>query len=104
MGLDYVDIFYSHRFDPSTPLEETMGALASAVKSGKALYAGVSSYDAPTTARAAKILRELGYAPRFTIEDAICELTEAFRAGKVTDPLTNPLYFNIKRMQEVNLK
>jgi L-glyceraldehyde 3-phosphate reductase len=60
MGLDYVDIFYSHRFDPSTPLEETMGALASAVKSGKALYAGVSSYDAPTTARAAKILRELG--------------------------------------------
>ncbi|NDC76198.1 L-glyceraldehyde 3-phosphate reductase [bacterium] len=60
MGLDYVDIFYSHRFDPSTPLEETMGALASAVKSGKALYAGVSSYDAPTTVRAAKILRELG--------------------------------------------
>jgi L-glyceraldehyde 3-phosphate reductase len=60
MGLDYVDIFYSHRFDPHTPLEETMGALATAVKSGKALYAGVSSYDAPTTARAAKILRELG--------------------------------------------
>jgi nucleoside-diphosphate-sugar epimerase len=51
-----------------------------------------------------KILRELGYAPRFTIEDAIRELTEAFRAGKVADPLTNPLYFNIKRMQEVNLK
>lgn len=60
MGLDYVDIFYSHRFDPHTPLEETMGALATAVKSGKALYAGISSYDAPTTARAAKILRELG--------------------------------------------
>ena len=60
MGLDYVDIFYSHRFDPHTPLEETMGALATAVKSGKALYAGVSSYDAPTTARAAKVLRELG--------------------------------------------
>ncbi len=60
MGLDYVDIFYSHRFDPHTPLEETMGALATAVKSGKALYAGVSSYDAPTTARAAKILRDLG--------------------------------------------
>ncbi len=60
MGLDYVDIFYSHRFDPHTPIEETMGALATAVKSGKALYAGVSSYDAPTTARASKILRELG--------------------------------------------
>lgn len=60
LGLDYVDIFYSHRFDPHTPLEETMGALATAVKSGKALYAGISSYDAPNTARAAKILRELG--------------------------------------------
>ncbi|MCX6974068.1 MAG: hypothetical protein NTZ94_07145 [Verrucomicrobia bacterium] len=51
-----------------------------------------------------KILRELGYSPRFTIEDAIRELTEAFRAGKVANPLTNPLYFNIKRMQEVHLK
>ena len=51
-----------------------------------------------------KILREIGYAPRFTIEDAIRELTEAFRTGKVADPLTNPLYFNIKRMQEVHLK
>ena len=60
MGLDYVDIFYHHRTDPSTPLEETMGALAQAVRSGKALYVGVSNYDAPTTARAAKILRELG--------------------------------------------
>src|SRR5256714_9055790 len=53
MGLEYVDIFYSHRFDPETPLEETMGALASAVKSGKALYAGVSSYSAEDTPRAA---------------------------------------------------
>ncbi len=60
MGLDYVDIFYHHRPDPKTPLEESMGALAQAVRSGKALYAGVSNYDAPTTARAAKILRELG--------------------------------------------
>ncbi len=60
MGLDYVDIFYSHRPDPDTPLEETMGALAHAVRSGKALYVGVSSYDAPTTARAAQILREMG--------------------------------------------
>ncbi len=60
MGLGYVDIFYSHRPDPHTPLEETMGALAQAVRSGKALYVGVSSYDAPTTARAAQILREMG--------------------------------------------
>lgn len=57
MGLDYVDIFYSHRPDPETPLEETMGALATAVKSGKALYVGVSSYDAEMTRRAAEILR-----------------------------------------------
>ncbi|MDF6019082.1 L-glyceraldehyde 3-phosphate reductase [Streptomyces sp. JH34] len=59
-GLDHVDIFYSHRFDPSTPLEETMGALASAVSRGKALYAGVSSYNAEQTAEAARILREMG--------------------------------------------
>ena len=60
MGLDYVDIFYSHRFDPDTPLEETMGALDSAVKQGKALYAGISSYSANKTAEAVKILIELG--------------------------------------------
>lgn len=60
MRLDYVDIFYSHRPDPQTPLEETMGALAHAVRSGKALYAGLSNYDADGTARAAKILLELG--------------------------------------------
>jgi aryl-alcohol dehydrogenase-like predicted oxidoreductase len=60
MGLDYVDIFYSHRFDPDTPLEETMGALDSAVRSGKALYAGISSYSAERTAEAASILRRLG--------------------------------------------
>jgi len=60
MGLDYVDIFYSHRFDPDTPLEETMGALAHAVRSGKALYAGISSYSAERTAEAAALLRELG--------------------------------------------
>ncbi|GAA2996323.1 L-glyceraldehyde 3-phosphate reductase [Streptomyces fulvorobeus] len=60
MGLDYVDIFYSHRFDPDTPLEETMGALASAVRQGKALYAGVSSYTAEQTAEAARLLKEMG--------------------------------------------
>jgi L-glyceraldehyde 3-phosphate reductase len=60
MGLDYVDIFYSHRFDPDTPLEETMGALDSAVKQGKALYAGISSYSGPRTAEAAQILRDMG--------------------------------------------
>jgi L-glyceraldehyde 3-phosphate reductase len=60
MGLDYVDVFYSHRFDPDTPLEETMGALHTAVQSGRALYAGISSYSAERTAQAARILGELG--------------------------------------------
>jgi L-glyceraldehyde 3-phosphate reductase len=60
MGLEYVDIFYSHRFDPDTPLEETMGALDSAVRAGKALYAGISSYSAEKTREAAAILRDLG--------------------------------------------
>ena len=60
MGLDYVDIFYSHRFDPRTPLEETMGALDSIVRQGKALYAGLSSYNSRRTREAVKILNELG--------------------------------------------
>jgi aryl-alcohol dehydrogenase-like predicted oxidoreductase len=60
MGLDYVDIFYSHRADPQTPLEETMGALATAVTSGRALYAGISSYSPQRTEQAAAILRDLG--------------------------------------------
>src|SRR5208282_757547 len=60
MGLEYVDIFYSHRFDPKTPLQETLGALDTAVKSGKALYAGISSYSAERTAEAAGIMRRLG--------------------------------------------
>src|SRR5471032_1870973 len=60
MGLGYVDIFYSHRPDPNTPLEETMGALDHAVRSGKALYAGISNYDAAQTERASKILRDMG--------------------------------------------
>ena len=60
MGLDYVDIFYSHRFDPNTPLEETMGALDQIVRSGKALYAGISSYNSERTREAVKILKGLG--------------------------------------------
>ncbi len=74
MGLDYVDIFYSHRPDPNTPLEETCEALATAVKSGKALYVGVSNYDAATTARAYDILKDMGvtlliHQPRYSMMD-----------------------------------
>ena len=74
MGLDYVDIFYSHRFDPDTPLEETMGALATAVRQGKALYAGISNYDAEQTRHAARLLREMGaplliHQPRYNMLD-----------------------------------
>jgi L-glyceraldehyde 3-phosphate reductase len=74
MGLEYVDIFYSHRPDPETPVEETMGALDQAVRSGKALYAGISSYNAAQTAVAVKILRELGtpcliHQPRYSMLD-----------------------------------
>lgn len=74
MGLEYVDVFYSHRFDPNTPLEETMGALAHAVRSGKALYAGVSNYDPAQTARAAEILKTLSapcliHQPRYSMFD-----------------------------------
>jgi len=74
MGLDYVDIFYHHRPDPDTPLEESLGALAHAVRSGKALYAGISNYPAAETIRAAKILRELGtpcliHQPRYSMLD-----------------------------------
>src|SRR6476469_5975680 len=60
MGLEYVDIFYSHRFDPDTPLEETMGALDTAVRSGRALYAGISSYSAERTLDAISLLRQMG--------------------------------------------
>ena len=60
MGLDYVDIFYSHRFDPETPLEETMGALASAVQQGKTLYVGISSYTSEQTREAAALLSGMG--------------------------------------------
>jgi L-glyceraldehyde 3-phosphate reductase len=74
MGLEYVDIFYSHRPDPETPLEETMGALASAVQQGKALYVGISNYSPEQTRQAARILRELGspcliHQPRYSMLD-----------------------------------
>jgi L-glyceraldehyde 3-phosphate reductase len=74
MGLDYVDIFYSHRYDPDTPLEETMGALDSAVRQGKALYAGISNYTVEQTRRALQILKELGtplliHQPRYSMLD-----------------------------------
>ena len=89
MGLDYVDIFYHHRMDPDTPLEETMGALDQAVRSGKALYAGISNYDGPTMQKAAAILEEL-HCPfvinqnRYSIFDRTIEhngLLEAARAA-----------------------
>ena len=74
LGLDYVDIFYSHRFDPNTPLEETMGALDHAVRSGRALYVGISNYDAAATRGAARILRAMGtpcliHQPRISLLD-----------------------------------
>ena len=74
MGLEYVDIFYSHRFDPDTPLEETMGALAHAVRSGKALYVGISNYDEEQTRRAYAILQDMGvtlliHQPRYNLFD-----------------------------------
>jgi L-glyceraldehyde 3-phosphate reductase len=86
MGLDYVDIFYSHRPDPETPLEETMGALDYIVRSGRALYVGISSYDAEQTRRAAQILRDLGtpcliHQPRYSmldrwVEDGLLDVLE----------------------------
>ena len=92
MGLDYVDIFYSHRFDPETPLEETMGALASAVRQGKALYVGISSYSSAKTREAAALLREMGvraliHQPSYSIlnrwieEDALLETTAELGMG-----------------------
>ncbi|MBE3011007.1 L-glyceraldehyde 3-phosphate reductase [Microbispora sp. NEAU-D428] len=91
MGLDYVDIFYSHRFDPETPLEETMGALAHAVRSGKALYAGISSYSPERTRQAAAILRDMGtplliHQPSYSmlnrwIENGLLDVLEEEGAG-----------------------
>ncbi|MET9856445.1 L-glyceraldehyde 3-phosphate reductase [Streptomyces sp. NPDC006450] len=95
MGVDYVDIFYSHRFDPDTPLEETMGALASAVQQGKALYVGVSSYTAEQTAEAARLLREMGVRPlihqpsysminRWTEDDGLLDTLEEAGMGCIS--------------------
>jgi L-glyceraldehyde 3-phosphate reductase len=94
MGLEYVDIFYSHRFDPETPLEETMGALDTAVRSGKALYAGISSYSPERTVEAAEILRELGtplliHQPSYSmlnrwIEEGLLDALEQVGAGCIT--------------------
>jgi L-glyceraldehyde 3-phosphate reductase len=91
MGLPYVDIFYSHRFDPDTPLEETLGALDAAVRQGKALYVGISSYSAERTAEAVRILRELGtplliHQPSYSllnrwIEDGLLEVLGAEGVG-----------------------
>jgi L-glyceraldehyde 3-phosphate reductase len=91
MGLDYVDIFYSHRLDPDTPLEETLGALDTAVRQGKALYVGISSYSAERTGEAVRIMRELGtplliHQPSYSllnrwIEDGLLEVLGAEGVG-----------------------
>jgi L-glyceraldehyde 3-phosphate reductase len=93
LGLDYVDIFYSHRPDPDTPLEETMGALHSAVQQGKALYAGISSYGAERTREAAQLLREMGtplliHQPSYSmfnrwIENGLLDVLEEVGAGAI---------------------
>ena len=102
MGLEYVDIFYSHRFDPDTPLEETMGALDAAVRSGKALYAGISSYSPERTRDAASILRSLGtplliHQPSYSmlnrwIEGGLLDVLEAEGVGCIAfSPLAQGL-------------
>ncbi|MCW3064292.1 MAG: aldo/keto reductase [Solirubrobacterales bacterium] len=94
MGLDYVDIFYSHRADPETPLEETLGALDTAVRQGKALYAGISSYSPTRTEEAARIMRDLGtpiliHQPSYSmlnrwIEDGLLDVLEREGIGCIT--------------------
>jgi len=102
IGLDYVDIFYSHRFDPDTPLEETMGALAHAIHSGKALYVGISNYDEEQTRRAYAILKDMGvtlliHQPRYNLFDRRPEnglfdaLVELGVGGIVYSPLAQGL-------------
>ncbi len=105
MGLDYVDIFYSHRFDPETPLEETMGALDAVVRQGKALYVGISSYSAAKTAEAAAILRRLGtpcviHQPSYSmlnrwVEDGLLDTLEAEGIGCIAfSPLAQGMLSN----------
>jgi L-glyceraldehyde 3-phosphate reductase len=105
MGLDYVDIYYSHRFDPDTPLEETMGALDYIVRSGRALYVGISTYSPEETRRAAQMLRELGtpcliHQPRYNmfdrwIEDGLLEaLAEEGMGSIVFSPLAQGILTN----------
>jgi L-glyceraldehyde 3-phosphate reductase len=105
MGLDYVDIFYSHRYDPDTPLEETMGALDSAVRSGKALYAGISSYSPEKTEEALRILRSLGtplliHQPSYSlfnrwIEEGLLDVLEREGVGSIAfSPLAQGLLTN----------
>jgi L-glyceraldehyde 3-phosphate reductase len=105
MGLDYVDIFYSHRFDPDTPLEETMGALAQIVRQGKALYVGISNYSAEQTREASRILRELGikcliHQPRYSmferwIEDGLQDVLSEEGMGSIAFcPLAQGLLTN----------
>jgi L-glyceraldehyde 3-phosphate reductase len=102
MGLDHVDIFYSHRFDPETPVDETMGALDAAVRQGKAIYAGISSYSAQRTAEAASILRDLGtplliHQPNYSllnrwIEDGLLDVLDEQGAGCIAfSPLAQGL-------------
>ncbi|WP_446218553.1 L-glyceraldehyde 3-phosphate reductase [Micromonospora sp. IBHARD004] len=103
MGLDYVDVFYSHRFDPDTPLEETMGALDAIVRSGKALYVGISNYNSEQTARAAAVLRDLGtpllinqpsysMLNRWTEDDGLLDTLEKVGAGCIAySPLAQGL-------------
>jgi L-glyceraldehyde 3-phosphate reductase len=98
MGVDYVDIFYSHRPDPETPLEETMGALDHAVRSGRALYAGISSYGPEQTRSAARILAQLGtpcviHQPRYSMFDRHIEdgLLEALAADEMGCIVFSPL-------------
>ena len=105
MGLEYVDIFYSHRLDPDTPLEETMGALDSAVRSGKALYAGISSYPPEQTREAHRILREMGtplliHQPSYSmvnrwIEDGLLDVLDELGIGCIAfSPLAQGLLTN----------
>jgi len=105
MGLSYVDIFYSHRFDPDTPLEETMGALDYIVRSGRALYAGISSYSPEQTAKAAAILRDLGtpcliHQPSYSmfnrwVEDGLLAVLEKEHMGSIVfSPLAQGLLSN----------